>query len=122
MAFGKNVVCKLTSMVLNEWHLHPPLGREVIVGVIKHTLSTNGQILPAGQVELPLIVPHPLLVPSLEEIRIRLIYEDIREFQFLVELHLSEVLLEYGVVVARVVCVGFGVAGLAAIGTVRLQH
>lgn len=109
-------------MILDERDKHPPLSGEMVVGVIIHPLSTDRQVLPARKVVLPLIVAHPYLVPSLEEIVVWLVDEDIPQLQLLIKLHLQSVLLEYGVVVVDMVGVVFGIAGLATIWSISLQH
>ena len=89
---------RLTSMVLDQWHLHPALGGEMIVSVVIHTLSADGQVLPARQVILVLIIAHPNLIPTLEEIVIWLVYEYIHELKLSIKLHLQSILLKYRVV------------------------
>ena len=90
-----------TSVVLYQRNLHPALCRQMVVGVIEHALSADSQILPARQVKLPLVVPHPYLVASLEEVAIRLVDKDIHQLELLVKLHLPPVLLEHRVGVAK---------------------
>ena len=75
-------------MVLDERNLHPALCGEVVVGIVIHSLPTDGQVLPTWQVVLVLVVPHPHLVPSLEEIAVRLVNKDVRLLQLVVQLHL----------------------------------
>ena len=75
-------------MVLDERNLHPALCGEVVVGIIIHSLPADGQVLPTGQVVLVLVVPHPHLVPTLEEIAVRLVNKDVRLLQLVVQLHL----------------------------------
>ena len=44
-------------MVLNEWNKHPTLGGNVVIGVIKHALSTHTEVLPASKIVLNLVIP-----------------------------------------------------------------
>ena len=44
-------------MVLNQGEKHPTLGRNVVVGVIKHALSAHTEVLPASKIVLNLTIP-----------------------------------------------------------------
>ena len=44
-------------MVLNQGENHPTLGRNVVIGVIKHALSADTEVLPARKIVLNLIIP-----------------------------------------------------------------
>ena len=94
----------------------------MVVRVIVHPLAADSEVLPARQIILPFIVAHSNLVPSLEEVVVWLVDEDVEGLEVSVELHLEAVLVEHRVTVALVVRVGDRRTCLPTIRPVSLNH
>ena len=109
-------------MVVHQGYLHPPLGGDEVVGVIVHGLAANGEVLPARQAELVLIIPHPNLVGPIVEVPVGGVEEDVVLLQIDKELSLQAVLPVDAVLKVRVVGVVLGGAGGSPKGAICLKH
>ena len=114
--------CIPSPMVVHQGDLHPPLGGDEVVGVIIHGLAADGEVLPARQAELVLIIAHPDLVDPVVEIPVGGVEEDVVLLQLDKELFLQVVLPVDAVFKAPVMGVVLGGAGGSPKGAVRLKH
>ena len=110
------------TMVVYQGDLHPPLGGDEVEGVIVHGLATDGEVLPARQAELVLVVTHPYLVGPVVEVPVGIVEEDVVLFELHKELPLEAVLPVQAVLQVPMVGVVVGGAWRPPVGAVRLEH
>ena len=110
------------TMVVHQGDLHPPLGGDEVEGVVVHGLAADGEVLPARQAELVLVVTYPYLVGPVVEVPVGRVEEDVVLFELHKELPLEAVLPIHAVLQVPVVGVVVGGAWRPPVGAVRLEH